>query len=181
MINMFNEKFFIFIWFWMCFLWLLTLGNGLIWTWHLFNRHSRYKFVLKQLSVSKRSVQHFAQNHLGADGILILRLISHNCGDYIVSEILAQFWTDYQHLDFSTFNSPRNYEMSESQVAVNERLIGSIRISETPTKEAPNDNNLESKLALKSLSKILTKQTDTERRERVKAREMTKDPNDLLF
>ncbi len=164
-------------WFWMCLLAILTVGSLLLWTVALFKPQNRSNFAHRYLPNGKRSVDQFTQNHLTPDGILLLRLISHNCGDFVVSELLAQLWSDYQQPDGLCFNANKSYDQRE----VHHQLLSPTVIEFNPSdKDLPRDK---SKLALKSLSTILSKQskqTDSEGK-MLKARELTKDPSELLF
>ncbi|CAI5438794.1 unnamed protein product [Caenorhabditis angaria] len=45
MVNMFNEKIFIFLWFWFAFLLIVTSGNFIMWTWRRFVSGSQLQFV----------------------------------------------------------------------------------------------------------------------------------------
>ncbi|CAF4456315.1 unnamed protein product, partial [Adineta steineri] len=77
--NVFNEKIFTIIWFWLVFLTLTNLKSVLLTILrNLYSKRERFKRHIL--------VKRFVFDYLSADGILILRLISENISDLLTSE-----------------------------------------------------------------------------------------------
>ena len=113
--NVFNEKIFTIIWFWLVFLTLTNL-KSVIWT--MLRTHFRqlnYSYIANYLDLySKRErfrrnvlLKRFIFDYLSADSILILRLISENISDLLTSEVINELWNEYKKL---TNLSPTNRE-----------------------------------------------------------------------
>ncbi|KAL7073576.1 hypothetical protein ACQ4LE_007082 [Meloidogyne hapla] len=106
MINMFNEKIFVFLWFWFCFIALFSIISLFHWLYRLYCIGSNYRLInsyLQQIDpISHRGlarriqINGFIENALRPDGLLIIRLISINSGDLITSRLIATLWQDYQ-------------------------------------------------------------------------------------
>ncbi|VDK42107.1 unnamed protein product [Anisakis simplex] len=79
MINMFNEKIFLGIWFWLLIVGVLTLLNLGYWAVISFMPSFSYTFIAGNL-----------------DGVTVLRLISDNAGEMVTSEVVADLWNMYQ-------------------------------------------------------------------------------------
>lgn len=108
---MFNEKIFIFIWFWLCLVSLFNLFDLISWIYILIiNTHERYKYVKRRLNSlnsstnisgilddfeDKKIFKRFVNNYLREDGILALRLMSRNSHDLIVSEVIKNLYKMY--------------------------------------------------------------------------------------
>ncbi|KAE9419475.1 hypothetical protein Angca_006650 [Angiostrongylus cantonensis] len=105
MINMFNEKVYLFIWFWLLGIGIYTAGNFIYWCLQLLSDEKRISFVGCYLKVLKlvneedlshqRLLNKFVQRSLRADGVFILHLISKNAGDIITSDIIATLWKNF--------------------------------------------------------------------------------------
>ena len=104
--NVFNEKIFTIIWFWLVFLTLTNL-KSVLWTiaQHSF-RQGNYAYVANYLGLySKRErwkrnlrLRRFISHYLSVDSILILRLISENISDLLTSEVINELWNEYRKL-----------------------------------------------------------------------------------
>ncbi|KAF7639468.1 Innexin [Meloidogyne graminicola] len=97
LINMINEKIFLFLWFWLIALAAVGVFNLIYWLYHAFYLTSADRFVRCQLrlSVAKmpndKEIRHFVRKYLSYDGITILRLIALNC-DPTVCSLLVLFF-----------------------------------------------------------------------------------------
>jgi hypothetical protein len=98
MINMFNEKIYLFLWWWFLIVAVLTTINFFYWlvisfvpsfSHDFINRYLRYKGI--RLG-SPRSLERFVDDSLHKDGVTVLRLISDNCGDLVTAEIVNHLW-----------------------------------------------------------------------------------------
>jgi len=100
-INLFNEKIFIFLWFWMVGLAGLTIVDILVWLFRSVYWSGQVQFVRKRLRAFDTSQREavvmakFVENYLRRDGMFILRLIGLNVGDVAAGEILAGLWNNY--------------------------------------------------------------------------------------
>ncbi|CEF66888.1 Innexin family-containing protein [Strongyloides ratti] len=104
MINMFNEKVYLFIWFWFIFVGIVTILNFIYCCSHfisLSHRHSAVKYLLKHLMNTKnprefdKAVKHFTSQGLKPDGYLILRFLEGNAGAIIAKDITHKLFQDY--------------------------------------------------------------------------------------
>lgn len=112
-INLFNEKIFIFLWFWLCLVSIFNVLDLINWTYALIiNTHESYVYVRRRLNVlnspilnakksefsleDKRLYKSFVQNYLKEDGVLALRLLSRNSQDLIVSELISSLFNVYK-------------------------------------------------------------------------------------
>ncbi len=114
-INLFNEKIFIFLWFWLCIVSIFNIFDLFSWTYTLIlNNHERYTYVKRRLvalnpttsdrnlyfnfsdAEEKRLFKKFVNNYLREDGVLALRLLSRNSQDLIVSEVIANLFRLYK-------------------------------------------------------------------------------------
>ncbi|KAJ1362745.1 hypothetical protein KIN20_022410 [Parelaphostrongylus tenuis] len=105
MINMFNEKVYLFIWFWLLGVGVYTAGNFIYWCLQLLSDQKRINFVGTYLKLLKlvneedlshqRMLNKFVQRSLRPDGVFILHLISKNAGDIITSDIIAALWKNF--------------------------------------------------------------------------------------
>lgn len=114
-INLFNEKIFIFLWFWLCLVSLFNLIDLVSWSYTLIIRgQERDSYIKKHLSIlnsptyNARNPINFADSHdrllfkkfvnsyLRDDVLLALHLLSRNSQDLIVSEIIANMYSLYK-------------------------------------------------------------------------------------
>ena len=101
MINMFNEKIFLFLWWWFLLVAILTCLNFLYWLAISLIPAFRVDFVRKYLRVKGHlgvsdphagSLERFVRSVLRPDGVLILRLISDNAGDIVTANIISTLY-----------------------------------------------------------------------------------------
>ncbi|CAH1802577.1 unnamed protein product [Owenia fusiformis] len=103
-INVFNEKMYIFLWFWLLlvavasiytlFQWLMVICLG--------NRTRYIKMHLRCIGrydkkSDKELIKKFTNGYLRQDGVFILRLLSKNINDVIVSELINGLWSHYKN------------------------------------------------------------------------------------
>lgn len=102
-INLFNNKIYVFIWFWLVCVFFVTVVNLGLWVWTLFSRN-RARYVKKYMKIMHCNFgrtddapsKKFCENYLRQDGIFILRLIAKNANDIAVGEILQELWANYK-------------------------------------------------------------------------------------
>ena len=104
-INLFNEKIFIFLWYWLVLVSACTLGNLVFWLWRsLFNRN-KVAYVKKYLKMmdeirendDKKLVKEFADDYLRDDGMFVLRIVARNTNDILLSDIIRHMWAIFKH------------------------------------------------------------------------------------
>jgi len=102
-INLFNEKFFILLWFWLIVLAILTLCNLLSWL-KLLAPGYRKKLIAKYLKSHKKlgsgdkeseMFDTFVNNHLHLDGAFIIAIIRRNSNYLSTSEIVCALWSKF--------------------------------------------------------------------------------------
>ncbi|CAM4758777.1 unnamed protein product [Rotaria magnacalcarata] len=116
--NVFNEKIFTIIWFWLVFLTITNFKSVLLTiirsSFHQFN----YSYIGNYLDLySKKErfkrhllVKRFIFDYLSADGILILRLISENISDLLTSEVIHELWNEYKKLSNLSSTNREKYQ-----------------------------------------------------------------------
>lgn len=104
--NVFNEKIFTIIWFWLVFVTIINLKSVFLTIIRSNFRQMDYSYIANYLNLySKKErfkrqvlVKRFIFDYLSADGVLILRLISENISDLLTSEVINELWSEYKKL-----------------------------------------------------------------------------------
>jgi len=114
-INIFNEKIFTIVWFWLLIDGFVTVVGLLNWLFQVIHWPSQYRYVRRKLGDavslksfvnealglsptdvgSKADVQRFADVYLRRDGLFVLRLVAKNAGDLVSTELVAELWNAY--------------------------------------------------------------------------------------
>jgi len=101
MVNMFNEKIYLFLWWWFLIVTVVTILNFIYWLVASSIGSLRSEFLERMLnanSIDLRSSddQHafksFTNNLVRSDGVVVLRLIASNAGEIICSTVVAELW-----------------------------------------------------------------------------------------
>lgn len=105
-INLFNEKIYIFLWFWMVFLAAATAISFVRWIWLVGFRYTRIRYVRKHLKTMKKLnrdndrdrklAQKFVEYYLRQDGVFVLKLLAKNSTDLVVADIVSVLWENYK-------------------------------------------------------------------------------------
>ena len=111
-INLFNEKIYLFVWFWLFFLCCITGVNLLQWFFRLAFRVDRFRFMKRQLKketkydsgdpADKKYFRYFVTNYLRQDGVFVCRLIGLNTNPIILGEFVQALWDNFRK------NPPKN-------------------------------------------------------------------------
>ncbi|VDL95246.1 unnamed protein product [Schistocephalus solidus] len=106
-INMLNEKLYIFLWFWICFLLTITCGSLLLWLLRIASPFHRRRFVRRYLRAHKlqlpvgalrvNALRDFVDLYLGRDGVFLVRMIAINAGQVVASEVVNTLWNNYSN------------------------------------------------------------------------------------
>ncbi|ELT87274.1 hypothetical protein CAPTEDRAFT_93312 [Capitella teleta] len=100
-INLFNEKIFIFVWFWLIFVVIMTICSLFKWIWKLCFWPGQVNWVRRQLrpmhdiKLNKDALRHFTEDYLKRDGLFVCRLIGNNVGNIVAAEVLNGLWSNY--------------------------------------------------------------------------------------
>ena len=105
-INLFNEKVYLVIWFWLCLVSVINVLSVLSYIWNAFvpNRRAYVERHLKQyLHTTYRGtyipldlLHKFVCNYLRQDGTLVLHMIEANTNNVIVAEVIGSLWELYK-------------------------------------------------------------------------------------
>ncbi|CAL8078421.1 unnamed protein product [Calicophoron daubneyi] len=120
-VNMFLEKIYIFLWLWFFVVGVITLISLIIWISRLGSRHCRLTWIqrqlitVRQLNRGTHSCSHFTENHLGPDGVFLLRLIAQNYGELVAGDVVSELWTAYWQRKAECYRPPPNERRSSDQ------------------------------------------------------------------
>ncbi len=103
-INLFNEKIYLFIWFWMVFVAAMSCFSLLSWIMRLSFRTDRHRYIRKHLRLmdkldrdsDKKLAGKFVDTYLRQDGVFVLRLVGHNTNAITVTEFVCSLWDNYR-------------------------------------------------------------------------------------
>ncbi|XP_050418681.1 innexin unc-9 isoform X1 [Patella vulgata] len=118
-INLFNEKIFIFIWFWLVIVATLSCINMLAWFYRIVLKRNRAAYIKKYLKINnelhtasdKKTCVKFADQYLRDDGVFVLRVISKNSTDLVVTDLVQNMWNMYKKKTRPT--EPNEYEPND--------------------------------------------------------------------
>lgn len=107
-INLFNEKIFAIIWFWLFLVSILTFYNLATWLFYLLFNHNKELFVRKHLRIAnqiqcgfdKKLARRFATDYLREDGCFLLRIVGKNSTDVVLSDLLRILWVMFKTRPF---------------------------------------------------------------------------------
>lgn len=127
-INLFSEKFFIFLWFWIVFVFFANIYSLFSWLWCIFSV-SRVSYIKKYIKLAervqkneldRRHISCFADEYLRHDGVFCLRMLSSNTNDVTAAQVIAALWNNYKenHYDTPEFHKPhaQHYDVEEASL-----------------------------------------------------------------
>ena len=99
-INLFNEKIFVFIWFWLVFISIISGLSFLRWVFHHLFKQDKVKFIKKYLKINKQLSSNFdkklcaqfAMNYLRNDGVFVMYMIGRNSSEMVVCDLVLEMW-----------------------------------------------------------------------------------------
>jgi len=117
-INMYNEKIYMFLWFWFVFVAFISTLDLLIWIIRYCLRGDKIRFLKNHLNFyeggrdqkEKEQVGDFLDNYLRQDGVFLLRLIAHNTNNLTTTEIVCSVFEKWK-----TWNNFKALEGSSSE------------------------------------------------------------------
>nr|CAH8827878.1 unnamed protein product [Trichobilharzia regenti] len=121
-INMFLEKIYIFLWLWFFMVGIVTFCSIIIWIRRMGTKTVRFVWIQQQLITIRqynkdtKGFAQFVDNHLGPDGVFLLRLIAQNYGDLVAGDTVGELWVAYWQRR-STSSSDHRRTESNSRVA----------------------------------------------------------------
>ncbi|ESN99000.1 hypothetical protein HELRODRAFT_154179 [Helobdella robusta] len=113
-INLFNEKIYLFLWFWMVFVALMTSISLATWILRVGFRIDRHRYIKKHLKLmnklskdwDKRFAINFVDDYLRQDGVFVMRLVGHNTNALTVTEFVCCLWDHYKAKCLTQDTSP---------------------------------------------------------------------------
>lgn len=125
-INLFNEKIFAIVWFWLFLVSVLTFFNLASWLYYLLFQHNKELFVRKYLRAcneiqsgfDKKLSRRFANDYLREDGCFLLRIIGKNSTDIILSDLIRLLWGMFKERPFQ--NRKNNREFDDDSPSTND-------------------------------------------------------------
>jgi len=105
-INLFNEKIFLFVWFWLVLVGVITLGSLLMWISRFVYLPGQRRYVQRHLAYvrqldddgdRKRKTAEFVRRYLSHDGVFVLRLLAHNTSTVTATEFVTSLWDNFKN------------------------------------------------------------------------------------
>ena len=101
-INLFNEKIFIFIWFWLLFVTLSSIISLLHWLIKSAVLPMQVSYIKRQLRAmdlfdkrESKNAKKFTEQYLRRDGLFIVRMVAKNAGELVAAELLQGMWLNF--------------------------------------------------------------------------------------
>lgn len=104
MINMFNEKIFVAMWFWLLGMAVINFLSLAYWIVTILNPIDSKKFILGYLKKidptvtdldGRSAVQQFVSENLRPDGVFLVRLVAKNTGDLVTRSLIQALWDKF--------------------------------------------------------------------------------------
>lgn len=133
-INLFNEKIFIFIWFWLVFVSVLASYSVVKWiVFHIL--HNNKVHYIKKYLKSQNQIQNnfdkklcvqFAHNYLRNDGIFLMYMISKNSTSIVATDLIAELWKKfkqrYRQADNVLGNEHMRNQIDDSTLKISDKV-----------------------------------------------------------
>jgi len=105
-VNLFNEKVFLVLWWWLWFLAIISIVGLLIWLVRTLRPNSAFGFCSKYLRLlnvvnmsshsDEQDVRTFVGDYLGLDGVFCMRLLAKNTADVTAAEIITELFKKWR-------------------------------------------------------------------------------------
>ena len=103
-INLFNEKIYVFLWFWLVLVGVLTCLSCFVWICRLSCVCDRRRYIKKHLRMVDKMVSSldrelcidFVNGYLRSDGFFVIYLLQENTNDITVTEFISALWDYYR-------------------------------------------------------------------------------------
>jgi len=116
-INAYNEKIYMFLWFWMVFVAVASGLSLLLWLSRAVAFADRVRFIENHLQMGDRVqtplglrdaelARKFSCNYLRQDGALLLRLVAHNTDSITTTELICSLWDGWKDNYVDTASTP---------------------------------------------------------------------------
>lgn len=125
-INLFNEKIFLILWFWIFLLAIFNLFDFIAWLIRIIRVGSRSSYVKRKLEMiqarntrtdldDKKTRRDFVYRYLDVDGCFALRLLARNGQDIIVSDVIERLYRHYcEERNRNHYNNDRSMTTENS-------------------------------------------------------------------
>lgn len=97
-LNMFNEKIFLFLYWWLILVGIMTFCDMLIWIWNTRTSMRRLLYMKRFIRVSPNDdciFREFCDNFINADGTLLLRMVSLHANELFTQDVLKILWDNF--------------------------------------------------------------------------------------
>lgn len=101
-VNIFNEKIFLLIWFWLWIIGIVNIASTLSWIQTMFASDQRdfFKDHLHTLDIydrtkDKKKLNSFINNYLRQDGHFVIRMLELNSSDMVTTDVIGALWIRY--------------------------------------------------------------------------------------
>ncbi len=101
-INLFNEKVFMLVWFWLAFVSFVNFYDLIAWVLRCFFSNVRYQYIKYRIELMRQEshlrkfiCKDFVFRYLQQDGCMVLRLVAMNSSDLVCSELINELWRKY--------------------------------------------------------------------------------------
>ena len=98
-----SEKIYLFLWFWMILLVIVSVLSFLVWTVRVVNTRDSRRYIKHHLQFlnelndqDDKQAKKFVSNYLKQDGVFVLRLVGHNTNVLAVTELIASLFENYK-------------------------------------------------------------------------------------
>ncbi|KAL5109368.1 Innexin unc-9 [Taenia crassiceps] len=102
-VNMLNEKLYIFLWWWILVVAVITGIYLLLWIIRICAKSREVDYIIKYIKLAddvpqfdERDIDDFALRFLRQDGMFLIRMVRLNAGDVVASGVVNSLWSRYQ-------------------------------------------------------------------------------------
>lgn len=117
-INIFNEKIFVLLWFWYVCLLILTCGSFLFWFSVVAFPWPNRRFIAQHLEMcemsfdseaNKKDVRRFIDEYLRMDGLFVIRMLTLHTGVIFGTDLVQSLWQNYFGMDQTTLKRSTSF------------------------------------------------------------------------